>query len=239
RNYQVYQAELAAARKQLRYLQEKFAVDRQVARERVKEAAATLTLARINLGYATITAPISGVVSLVSTQKGETVAASFNAPTFVNIIDLQRLQVVAYVDEADIGRVKLDQKVDFTVDACPETRFHGRVREVYPKAVVRNNVVSYEVMVEIDQPPAACRLRPEMSVYVTFVVATRERALLLPAEAVKLRHGKDIVYVRQGSGYVPREVTTGLVEAGKIEIVAGLKGGEQVVVAGFAALAAN
>lgn len=120
------------------------------AHAQVKNAKAALDQARINLSYATVSAPISGTVASVSTQEGETVAASLSAPTFVTLVDLSRLEVDAYVDEVDIGRVKVGQATTFTVDAYPDKIFEGRVEAIYPQAVIQDNVVNYPVIIRID-----------------------------------------------------------------------------------------
>jgi RND family efflux transporter MFP subunit len=120
------------------------------ARAQVKNAQANLDYVKIQLSYATVTAPIDGIVGSVSTQEGETVASSMSAPTFVTIIDLSRLEVDAYVDEVDIGGVKAGQKATFTVDAFPDKTFHGVVEAIYPQAVVQDNVVNYDVIIGID-----------------------------------------------------------------------------------------
>ena len=134
-----------------------------VAEQRVKEAEANLEYARTQLGYTRILAPISGVVSTVSTQEGETVAASFAAPTFVTLLDLDRLEVWAYVDETDIGRIQAGQKARFTVDTYPGQEFEGRVTNIYPQAEIRDNVVNYVTVVRFE-PPRDRTLRPEMTV---------------------------------------------------------------------------
>ena len=127
---------------------------------------AELDEAKTRLSYATITAPIDGIVGTITTQEGETVAAGFAAPNFVTIVDLGQLQVDAYVDEADIGKVKAGQESSFTVDAFPGEEFHGRVRAVYPTAIIQDNVVYYDVVIEIEDSYAG-RLRPEMTASVT------------------------------------------------------------------------
>ena len=119
------------------------------ARAELDRARAALHHAEAQLAYATIRAPIDGVVADVSTQEGETVAAGLAAPTFVTIIDLDRLQVDAFVDEVDIGRIRLGQETSFTVDAFPGREFPGRVTAVYPKAVIQDNVVNYVAVIEI------------------------------------------------------------------------------------------
>lgn len=134
-----------------------------VAEQRLKEAEANLEYARTQLGYTRILAPISGVVSTVSTQEGETVAASFAAPTFVTLLDLDRLEVWAYVDETDIGRIQAGQKARFTVDTYPGQEFEGRVTNIYPQAEIRDNVVNYVTVVRFE-PPRDRTLRPEMTV---------------------------------------------------------------------------
>lgn len=134
-----------------------------VAEQRLKEAEANLEYADAQLGYTRIYAPISGVVSTISTQEGETVAASFAAPTFVTLLDLDRLEVWAYVDETDIGRIQAGQKARFTVDTYPGHEFEGRVTTIYPQAEIRDNVVNYVTVVRFE-PPGDRVLRPEMTV---------------------------------------------------------------------------
>jgi HlyD family secretion protein len=134
-----------------------------VAEQRLKEAQANLEYADTQLGYTRIYAPIAGVVSSISTQEGETVAASFAAPTFVTLLDLNRLEVWAYVDETDIGRIQTGQQARFTVDTYPGHEFEGRVATIYPQAEIRDNVVNYVTVVRFE-PPRDRTLRPEMTV---------------------------------------------------------------------------
>ena len=119
------------------------------AEAQVKNAQASLDYSKIQLSYATIVAPINGIVETVATNEGETVAASFNTPTFVQLIDLSRLEVDTYVDEVDIGGVKIGQKATFTVDAFPDRIFHGEVEAIQPQAVIQDNVVTYDVIIGI------------------------------------------------------------------------------------------
>ena len=116
---------------------------------KVEKAVANILEEETQLSYATITAPIDGVVAFVSTQEGETVVASMSAPTFVTLIDLKKIEVTAFVDETDIGKIQERQKVKFTVDAFPKKFFDAEIREIRPKAVIKDNVVNYEVMLEI------------------------------------------------------------------------------------------
>jgi RND family efflux transporter MFP subunit len=136
-----------------------------VAEQQVEEAAASLDFATTQLGYGRIYAPIGGVVSSISTQEGETVAASFSAPTFVTLLDLDRLEVWAYVDETDIGRIRVGQTARFSVDTYPGQEFEGRVTAIYPQAEIRDNVVNYVTVVRFE-PPRDRTLRPEMTAMV-------------------------------------------------------------------------
>src|SRR5512142_2712065 len=151
---------------------------------RVTEAAAALALARVQLEQARITAPIAGVVASVTTQEGETVSATLAAPTFVTIVDLARLELWAYVDETDIGRVQLGQPASFTVDAYPDRTFQGQVAAIYPKAEIRDNVVDYVVVVRFPPPPDQA-LRPEMTASVRIVLARRPGVVIVPRRAVR------------------------------------------------------
>lgn len=145
----------------------------EVARQQRKSAQAGVDEAVTQLGYARIVAPIAGVVSAVSTQEGETVAASFAAPTFVTLLDLTRLEVWAYVDETDIGRVRVGQPARFTVDTYSDHEFEGRVTSIHPQAEIRDNVINYVAVVTFE-PPRDRVLRPEMTAMVR--IETNERS---------------------------------------------------------------
>ena len=199
-----------------------------LAEARIGQALASLRLAEVELSYSTILAPISGVVASVSTQEGETVAAGLNAPTFLTIIDLGRLQVDAYVDEVDIGKVTVGQRAFFTVDAFPAREFEGEVVAIHPKAVIQENVVNYDVEIDISSPYEGL-LRPEMTASVTIVLEVRREVLAVPARAVKRERGKSIVYVIVDEQPQAREVKTGWKDGQWIEIAAGLEDGQSVL----------
>ena len=194
----------------------------------VGQALAALRLAEVELSYATILASISGVVASVSTQEGETVAAGLNAPTFLTIIDLDRLQVDAYVDEVDIGKIKVGQRAMFTVDAFPAREFQGKAAAIYPKAVIQENVVNYDVVIEITDPYDGL-LRPEMTASVEIFLDTREQVLAIPIKAVKRERGRSIVYLPSEGGPEAREVKVGWKDGQWIEIAAGLEEGQSVL----------
>ena len=198
-----------------------------VAEAQVRQAEATLEYAKIQMGYTRITAPISGVVGSVSTQEGETVAASFSAPTFVTIIDLERLEVWAYVDETDIGRINPGQQAKFTVDTYSDTEFEGDVTAVYPRAVVQDNVVTYIATIRIHDRKGRT-LRPEMTTTVTIQLEKRTGVVAVPFDAVRREQGERFVYVMEGETPVRRLVTVGRREGALLEVVSGLSAGERV-----------
>ncbi len=200
-----------------------------VARQRVQEAEAALRAIAIQADYTRITAPISGVVATVTTQEGETVSAGLVAPTFVTILDLDRLEVRAYVDETDIGRIQLGQRCTFTVDTYPGVEFDGRVTAIYPKAEIQDNVVNYLVIIEIGDRQGRA-IRPEMTTSVTIAVETRRAVLTVPRGAVFTEQGRRCVYVPRGEQRELRAVTTGWKDERDIEILDGLREGESVFV---------
>lgn len=199
---------------------------RQLAAE-LSRARASLRNAQVKLSYAVIRAPLSGVVGSVSTREGETVAAGLSAPTFVTIVDLKRLQLDAYVDEVDIGRIKVGQKGLFSVDAFPDREFHGRVTAIYPQAVIQDNVVTYDCIIGIETPYAGF-LRPQMTANVTIMVENRENVLVLPVSAVKRRAGKPMVF-RPENPEKEVPVSTGWQDDSLVEITSGLSEGETVL----------
>jgi RND family efflux transporter MFP subunit len=204
---------------------------RGVAEQQHAEAAANLDYARTQLAYSRITAPIAGIVASVATQEGETVAASLAAPTFVTLVDLARLEVWAYVDETDIGRVSRGQSARFTVDTYPDHEFEGRVTAVYPQAEIRDNVVNYVTVVTFD-PPRDRTLRPEMTTTVRIAVETRENVLAVPRRAVRREQGRAVVLMPAGE---KRSVTLGSRDDTYTEIVGGLREGDTVLLADSAA----
>ncbi|MFO8007340.1 MAG: efflux RND transporter periplasmic adaptor subunit [Candidatus Brocadiia bacterium] len=221
-------AQLAAARKALELARTRYEEDLKQAGAEVARARAALRNAEVQLSYATIQAPISGVIGTVTTQEGETVAAGLNAPTFVEIIDLERLEVDAYVDEVDIGKVKAGQTAEFTVDAFPDRTFEGEVRAIYPDAVIRENVVYYDVVIDIEGDYAGL-LRPKMTTNVTIFLESREDVLALPSKAVHRSRGLNVVYL-PGDGEIRRqEVKVGWRDDGWVEIVGGLREGQEVL----------
>ena len=220
-------ARINLANEELKLKQSQLENDSRLAQAMVDKAQANLAEEEIQLSYATITVPIDGIVAFVSTQEGETVVASLNAPTFVTLIDLRKLEVTVFVDETDIGRIKVGQRAKFTVDTYANQFFNGKVREIHPKAVIKDNVVNYEVILDIEKKKAA-KLRPEMTANVVVTTGTRKNVLTLPKEAVK-REGKKTFVVMQVNGELEdKPVELGWRDSGRIEVVSGLKEGDLI-----------
>ena len=194
----------------------------------VERAAAVLADAKVQLSYATISAPLDGVIGSVSTQEGETVAAGLNAPTFVTIMDLSRLQVDTFVDEVDIGKVATGQKVAFTVDSFPGREFGGKVVAIYPKAVIQENVVNYDVVVQINDKYDGF-LRPEMTASVMIFLDARQNVLSVPVRALKRERGKNVVFVLTNGPPQAMEVKAGWKDSQWVEILSGLEEGQTVL----------
>ncbi len=152
----------------------------------VKQKQAAVEVAETNLGHTVITAPIDGTVVARSVDVGQTVAASLQAPTLFTIAqDLTKMQVYAATDESDVGNIKTGQEVTFKVDAFPKDTFHGKVVQVRMNATTVQNVVTYNTIIEFDNPQT--KLFPGMTAYVTIPVATAENVLKVPNGAMRFK----------------------------------------------------
>jgi HlyD family secretion protein len=183
-------------------------------------------LVNVDLTYVRIRAPISGIVASVSTQEGETVAASFTAPTFVTIIADNALQLVAMVDETDIANVQPNNPVRFTVDSFSSRDFPGTVASVAPKATIVSGVVNYEVVVNIHKDAQV--LKPDMTANVSIQTAQHE-ALLLPTAAVQRDGDQNFVCVPGKARQERRPVTLGNKDGETVEIKRGISPGDEIL----------
>jgi HlyD family secretion protein len=193
--------------------------DLKSAQARLEKSRSDLTVVESDVPYLSIRSPISGTVASVSTEQGETVAASFNAPTFVTIIEDNALELVAMVDETDIANVRAFHHVVFTTETFPSREFQGTVERIAPKATVVSGVVNYEVGIRIRN--GITELKPDMTANVTIETA-QHRALTLPAEAIHKDGEQRFVYIAHGGASEKREVAVGQRTAGWIEIKKGL-----------------
>ena len=224
----VAQADLDSARRALDLVRAELPEERKQADADIERARAALESASVDRAFTVLRAPISGVVASVSTQEGETVAAGLSAPTFVTIIDLERLQLNAYVDEVDIGKIMAGQSVTFTVDAFPARDFTGKVTAIYPGATIQDNVVKYVVAVDIADTYGGL-LRPEMTASVRIQLEERT-ALAVPTRAIRQEDRRSVVYVVEGEASVARPVRPGWRDGPWTELAEGVSAGERILV---------
>lgn len=214
------------------------------AKEQVAAAKEEVQRAKTNLGYATITSPIDGIVLSKSVEEGQTVAASFSTPELFTIAqDLTNMQVVADVDEADIGDVKEGERVSFTVDAYPDDTFEGTVKQVRQEATTTNNVVTYEVV--ISAPNADLKLKPGLTANVTIYTAERKDVLSVQSKALRFTpqketvgkmkivdqtgNAKNKVWTIEGNSIVAHNVNIGMTDGTNTQILNGISAGVKVV----------
>ena len=199
--------------------------------------------AQTNLGYATITSPIDGVVLKKEVEEGQTVASSFNTPTLFTIArDLTDMRVIADVDEADIGEVKEGQRVSFSVDAFPNDTFEGAVTQVRQQATTESNVVTYEVV--ISAPNQDLKLKPGLTANVVIYTLEMPDVLAIPSKALRfkpseamLNEGETItdidsplkVWTKEGPNLKAIAIQTGVTNGTLTQVTSGLQAGTMVI----------
>lgn len=213
------------------------------AKEQVTTARESVQKAQTNLGYATITSPIDGVVLSKSVEEGQTVAASFNTPELFTIAqDLTDMRVIADIDEADIGGVQEGQRVTFTVDAFPDDLFEGQVTQVRQQATTESNVVTYEVV--ISAPNNDLKLKPGLTANVTIFTLEKNDVLAVPSKALRfmpndafLQKGQTIedveakskVWTLEGNVFKAHKVEIGTNNGILTQIVSGIAEGTEIL----------
>ena len=221
-------------------------IDLETAKASVLSCQADYNKAERNYGYATITSPVSGTVISKEVEQGQTVAASLSTPTLFTIAeDLTKMQIEANIAEADIGVIKPEMPVTFTVDAYPNDKFDGKVQQIRLSPTEESNVVMYTVVIEVDN--SSRKLLPGMTASVSIVVARAEDVPLLPAMVLQFKpsaalrkttdevpnpdmmKNEDVVYQFKNGRLHPIVITKGISDMANIEIKSGLNVGEQVI----------
>ncbi len=201
----------------------------ELGKAKVKEAVEKLKALEVSLSYTKIYAPISGYVSTVSTQEGETVVSGLSAAILITIIDPSKLEMWIYVDETDIGRTKTGVRVEYWVDTYRDKRFPGMIGMIYPQPEIKDNIVYYLAIVKIE-PKDTALLRPEMTAHVRIIVEEKVDVLVVPNNAVRFEEGKNVVYVGKGKEKPERRtVTPGIRDDNFTEILSGIAEGERIV----------
>ena len=215
----------------------------QQAQAAVKVQTQNVQKARTNLGYATITAPIDGVVLNRAVEEGQTVASSFSTPTLFTIAqDLTDMRVIANVDEADIGGIVDGQRVTFTVDAFPDDTFNGVVTQVRQEATTESNVVTYEVV--ISAPNNDLKLKPGLTANVTVYTLEKNNVLTIPSKALRFMPSDKLlskdqsiedcnspqkVWKQEGNVFKAYPVKTGITNGVLTEIISGVKENDEIL----------
>lgn len=213
------------------------------AKNQVASAKEEVQRAQTNLGYATITSPIDGIVLAKYVEEGQTVASSFNTPElFIIAQDLTNMRVIADIDEADIGGVVEGQRVSFTVDAFPDDQFEGNVTQVRQQATTESNVVTYEVV--ISAPNNDFKLKPGLTANVTIYTLEKNGVLAVPTKALRFMPNENIltkeqviedvdartkVWTLEGNTFKAHAVETGTSNGTLTEITSGLNEGTEVL----------
>ena len=212
------------------------------AQDEVKQRRESLQQAQTNLGYATITSPVDGVVLSREVEEGQTVAASFETPTLFTIAqDLTDMRVIADVDEADIGEVREGERVTFTVDAYPDDTFNGTVTQVRQEGNTEDNVVTFEVV--ISAPNKDLKLKPGLTANVTIYTLDKQNVMSVPNKALRFTptkeligdaqvkdcKGKNKVWTFSNNVFTAHPVTVGISDGVNTELLGGVKKGTRVV----------
>lgn len=212
-------------------------------KESVVAAQESVRTAQTNLGYATIVSPIDGTIINKYVAEGQTVAASFSTPELFGVArDLKKMQVLADVDEADIGDVRPGESVTFTVDAYPDDTFQGTVEQVRLGGSTSNNVVTYKVVISTSN--ADLKLKPGMTANVTIYTQQKSGVLSVPTKALRftpaketvgkmkikdISNAKNKVWTIEGNNIVPHQVNIGMSDGTHTQIVSGIKQGQKVI----------
>jgi len=209
-------------------LQHEYRTTVEITKAKIEEISAQIKELEVTLSYTRIYAPIDGVVSDVTLQQGETIVAGLQVANLVTIQDPTRLDLQIYVDETNIGKTEIGQRVEFYVDTFPDRTFHGTIDKIYPQPQTKDNIVYYLAIMGIRAEDAAF-LRPEMTTHVKVIFEEKKGVLTAPNAAIKFEEGKQIVYKVVGPNRVEKlELKTGLRGEDTTEILSGAKEGDEV-----------
>jgi len=207
-------------------LQDEYKTSEKIARANIEDIKAQLGQQETKLTYTRIYAPIDGLVSDVTAQEGETIVAGLQVANLVTVLDTTLLEMWIYVDETDIGRMNLGQKVEYSVDTFPDKLFKGTIEKIYPQPVIKDNIVYYLAIVKVSKDDTRF-LKPEMTTHVKVIFDERSDILVAPNAAIKFEKGKQVAYKVIGTNKVQKiELKTGIRGEEKTEIISGVQEGE-------------
>jgi len=221
-------SELQATQANLKRLQEEYQTQLRIAAADIEEIEASVKRQEVNLTYTKIYAPIDGVITEVTAQAGETVVTGLQVANLVTVLDPTRLEMRIYVDETDVGRVKIGQQVEYYVDTYPDKTFHGTIDEIYPQPEIKDNIVYYLAISKVSKDDAHF-LKPEMTTHVRIIYREEENILTVPNAAIKFEEGKQIAYKIVGPNKVDKlELTIGVRGEDKTQILSGAEEGDEL-----------
>ena len=210
----------------LKRLQEEYKTQEKIAKANIEDITAKLKQNETILTYTKIYAPIDGVVSDVTAQEGETVVTGLQVANLVTVLDPTSLEMWIYVDETDVGKVKLGQQVEYYVDTFPDKLFKGTIEKIYPQPVIKDNIVYYLAIVKVTKDDTRF-LKPEMTTHINIIFDEKSNILIAPNAAIKFEKGKQIAYKVIGPNRVQKvELKTGIRGEENTEIISGVKEGD-------------
>lgn len=210
----------------LRRLEDEYATQLKISRANMEDREAQLKQQETRLSYTKIYSPIDGIVSDVTTQEGETIVAGLQVANLVTVLDPSSLEMWIYIDETDIGKVKVSQGLEYYVDTYPNKVFSGAIEKIYPQPVVKDNIVYYLAIVRVSKQDAGF-LRPEMTTHVKITFDEKKNILIAPNAAIKYEKGRQVAYKVRGQNTVSKtEIKTGIRGEDRTEILSGVNEGD-------------
>lgn len=227
-NVEVAKNKLDVAESVYNRTKEEYASQRNILNATINERKASLKQIKTKQSYTKIYAPMSGIVSDVTARDGEMIVSGLQVANLITIIDPSRLEMWIYIDETDIGRIKLGLEVEYYVDTFPDRIYRGKVAKIYPQPMVKDNIVYYMAIVTIS-PKDAEQLMPEMTTHVKVVSTEKKDVVIAPNAAIKFESGKQVIYKTKLKGGVDRMVVkTGIMGEDFTEILNGVSAGDEV-----------
>lgn len=229
REFLVNSSQLEQGIATLKRLKEEYQNQLKLAQANVLQNKARLKNLEVSLSYTRIYAPVTGIVSQVSTQEGEMVVSGLSTTNLITILDPTKLEIWIYIDETDIGKVKEKMDVEYWVDAYRNKIFKGVISTIYPQPEVKDNIVYYLATVKV-KPEDTIYLKPEMTVHAKIISEKKKDVLVVPNKAIKFENGNYVVYVPKDGKKLAVVVKTGVRDETYTEILDGLKEGDLILV---------
>ena len=219
-------SQFEAAEANWKKLRSEYGTQTEIAKANIEDIDAQLRQQETRLTYTRIYSPIDGLVSDVTAQEGETIVAGLQVANLVTVLDPTRLEMWIYVDETDIGKVRIGQPVEYYVDTFPEKLFNGTIEKIYPQPVVKENIVYYLAIVRVSKGDSTF-LKPEMTTHIKIIFSEEQNILIAPNASIKFERGKQVVYKVTGPDKVQRvDVRTGIRGEDNTEIISGVSEGD-------------